>query len=159
MCRITWSKARLTRQTTERLRNKLEDATRTRQISLDEALDNDLREIVHQKSSIISESHPKDSFARIFWENQERSMSFKNSKSMRWDPLMIRWCLYLRHLSSGSYEMLRDSGFIRLPSQRTLRDYTYFTKVSVGFSCEIDRQLMVAAKIDTCPERDKCVMP
>ena len=40
---------------------------------------------------------------------------------------LVRWCLYLRHLSSGGYELLRSSGILTLPSQRTLRDYIYTT--------------------------------
>ena len=58
----------------------------------------------------------------------------KSTQGMRWDPLMIRWCLYLRHLSSGAYEMLRSSGVLHLPSQRTLRDYKYYTTAKAGFS-------------------------
>ena len=54
--------------------------------------------------------------------------------------------------------MLRESGAIRLPSQRTLRDYTYYTKATTGFSDEVDRQLMEAAKIHSCPEREKYVL-
>ena len=71
---------------------------------------------------------------------------------------MICWCLYLRHLSGASYEMLRESGAIKLPSQRTLRDYTYHTKATTGFSCEVDMQLMEAAKIHMCLEREKYVV-
>ena len=76
---------------------------------------------------------------------------------MRWDPLTIRWCLYLRHVSGRGYDMLRESGVIMLPSQRTLRDYTYFTRATVGFSEEIDQQFMEAAKIQSCTEREKCI--
>lgn len=77
---------------------------------------------------------------------------------MKWAPMMIRWCLYLRHLSSNAYETLRTSGALRLPSQRTLRDYTHFTRTSYGFSLEVDQQLMDAASILSCPEREKCVV-
>ena len=61
---------------------------------------------------------------------------------MRWHPLFIKWCLYLRHLSGKAYELLRDSGCVRLPSQRTLRDYTHYISASVGFSAEVDEQLL-----------------
>ena len=44
--------------------------------------------------------------------------------------------------------MLRDSGVIKLPSQRTLRDYTYYTKAACGFLEDVDQQLMMVAKID-----------
>ena len=52
-----------------------------------------------------------------------------------------RWCLYIRHLSSTAYDVMRNS-VIKLPSQRTLRDYTYYTEACVGFSSTVDRQLI-----------------
>ena len=52
---------------------------------------------------------------------------------------------------------MRSSGCIRLPSQRTLRDYTHYTKASTGFSDDIDRQLTHAANLEHCPEREKYV--
>ena len=54
-----------------------------------------------------------------------------------------------------AYETLRSSGCIRLPSQRTLRDYTHFVTTSTGFSDEVDIQLALAADVDHCPEREK----
>ncbi len=54
--------------------------------------------------------------------------------------------------------MLYKSGCIRLPSQRTLRDYTYYVKASIGFSSEVDEMLMKAADVSSCPGRDKCVL-
>ena len=77
---------------------------------------------------------------------------------MRWDPLMVKWCIYLRHKSSGAYELLRDSGCISLPSQCTLRDYTHYVNATVGFSSEVDMQLASAAKLDLCEEYEKCVI-
>ena len=99
-----------------------------------------------------------------------------NPRGMRWHPLMIRWCLYLRHksvitihnyhtihvydaqLPGAAYDALRTSGCIRLPSQRTLRDYTHYIKSSSGFSTDVDKMLMDAARITTCPEREKYVI-
>ena len=54
--------------------------------------------------------------------------------------------------------MLRESGVICLPSQRTLRDYTYHIQSSIGFSEEVDKYLMEVAKISLCPEREKYVV-
>ena len=70
----------------------------------------------------------------------------------------FRWCLYLRHLSSSAYEVLRNSGVLRLPSQRTLRDYTYHTESAPGFSASVDKYLMDTADINTCPERERNVI-
>ena len=74
---------------------------------------------------------------------------------MRWHPLVIKWCIYLRHLSGSAYELLRNAGYLKLPSQRTLRDYTYLTSARVGFSSEIDAQLMKAAG-DGSKEYERC---
>ena len=71
---------------------------------------------------------------------------------------MIRWSLYLRHLSSGAYEALRESGVIKLPSQRTLKDYTYYTSASPWFSVDVDCQLMDIANISSCSELEKYVI-
>lgn len=77
---------------------------------------------------------------------------------MKWHPLMIRWCIYLRHLSSRAYDTLRVSGVIQLPSQRTLRDYTYYTEAKHGFCSSVDNQLREVAGLKKCPEREKYVI-
>ena len=59
---------------------------------------------------------------------------------------MIRFCLHLQHKSSGAYEVLRDSGVIKLPSQCTFRDYTHYAIAQVGFSSEVDKMLIQALK-------------
>ena len=50
--------------------------------------------------------------------------------------------MYLHHKSSGAYKTLRDSGVIRLPSGRTLRDYRHFAPAKTGFSYDYDKQLI-----------------
>lgn len=71
---------------------------------------------------------------------------------------MIRWCIYLRHKSSGAYDLLRESGVVSLPSQRTLRDYTHYIPPSTGFSSEVDQQLIAAAQIEKLEDWQKCVI-
>ena len=122
-------------------------------------LDDHLTEIATMKSSEIEQLLEEGTFGQVFWNAQKRDLSVKNLCGMRWDPVMIRWCLYLRHLAgSSAYEMLRESGAIKLPSQRTLRDYTYYTKTKSGFGDDVDQQLMEVAHIRTCPERERYVI-
>ena len=71
---------------------------------------------------------------------------------------MIRWCLYIHYCSSGTYEALRQSGVLKLPSQRALRDYTHHTEAPPWFSSEVDTMLMKAIEIGTCPEQNKCIL-
>ena len=138
--------SRINQQRAEGLKVRLERATELRGTVVGEDLHGDLKQIMEENSPFIAESYPQESFARSFWESQQRASSLKDARSMRWDPLMIRWCLYLHHLSGSAYEMLRESGVIKLPSQRTLRDYTYYTKATTGFSDEVDRKSTLALR-------------
>ena len=153
------SETRVCKQQISHLYARIDDLIAQRSIAVDDDLGAHLKDITDQYSSKVAECHPEGSFAKSFWDAQCKALSLKNMKSMKWDPVVIRWCLYLRHLSgSSAYEMLRESGVIKLPSQRTLRDYTYYTKAAPGFSDDVDRQLMEAAKLDTCAEFEKYVV-
>ncbi len=55
------------------------------------------------------------------------------------------------------YTLVRSS-VLKLPSKRTLRDYTHYTEAAPGFSAKVDSMLMRAAKVDNCPERSKCML-
>ena len=44
-----------------------------------------------------------------------------------------------------SYEQLQKSGYIKLPSQSTLRDYTHHIPGKVGFSAEVDEYIVDVA--------------
>lgn len=52
----------------------------------------------------------------------------------------------LKLLSSSAYHSLRSSGFITLPSERTLRDYTHLFKADTGFQTEVDDMLKKEVK-------------
>ena len=76
---------------------------------------------------------PANNFARIFWQQQV--------KAAKINPLMLKWCIYLRHQSQSAYETIRQSKCVILPSQRTLRDYTHHVKSKPEFSGKVDKQL------------------
>ena len=65
---------------------------------------------------------------------------------------MVRWCLNLKLLSSAAYHSLRTSGFLTLPSERTLRDYSHFIKSPAGFSSDLDQFLAEEADVDHLPD-------
>ena len=140
------------------LKKKLDDVIEESGLTVSTSLHDDLVQIMKDNAEVICTNHPPGTFGRVFWEAQMKAASVKDAKQMRWDPVMVRWCLYLRHLSRSAYEMLRETGTISLPSQRTLQDYTYYIKASVGFSNEVDKQLRIDGKLASCVERDKCVI-
>ena len=123
-------------------------------VEVDDTLHQDLKVIMQENSSKFSLS--PDSFEKVFWEQQEQAASVQKASLMRWHPLMIKWCLYLRHLSGSAYELLHNLG-LKFPSQRTLRDYSYISPTSIGFSNQVDQQLMEAANIAECEEFQKCM--
>lgn len=141
----------------ERLTKKLEEISNIQGSSLDEDVDQDMRDIMREHAQSITDSHPTGTFARVFWEQQLKASSQCDARQRRWHPAMIKWCLYLRHRSSGAYETLRNSGCLKLPSQRTLRDYTHVAGSHIGFSKEVDEMLMKSAKIHQCPNHQKYV--
>ena len=106
----------------------LQEAVEERSIVVTRELNEDLLTIMRQRASDALHGHPPSSFPRLFWKSQQRAASFSDKRSMRWDPLMIKWCIYLHHLSST----LRQTGVLHLPSQRTLRDYTHHIPANSG---------------------------
>ena len=141
----------------DRLKLKLSKVCREQGVCVDDGLHQDLTSIMKNNSQKVLKAFHPNSFGHIFWVQQLEATS-KDPRGMRWHPLMVRWCLYLRHQSQSAYETLRQSGCLVLPSQRTLRDYTHYIKAATGFSAEVDKQLMQAASMKTCKEWEKCMI-
>ena len=133
------------------LQEKLRESTEVEGEEVDESTSADLKQIMEDNDDSILKQYPKGSF---LWTQQKEALAKNSTKGMRWHPLMIRWCLYLRHHSNKAYEVLREAGLC-LPSQRTLRDYTYSTKSAIGFSSSVDQQLLLGSKVLTCKEWEK----
>ena len=107
------------------LQERLDRANHKDGVRLDECTSNGLVSILNKHS----QSPASETFSSIFWQQQLRAASTKDKRGMRWDPAIIRWCLYLHHKSSGCYATLRNSGVINLPSDQTLRDYRHSIKL------------------------------
>ena len=108
---------------------------------------------VHFKNEL-----PEGSFRRLFWQQQLQALSCKDSRQIRWHPMMIKWCLNVKLRSSSAYKAMRDSGFIKLPSERTLRDYTHWTKESSGFQPSSFERLLVDIRYHQLAEWQKYVV-
>ena len=107
-------------------------------ISLDDYLCADLKDIIKENQQSVHELFPEGTFKRLFWDQQAQAASKLDGRQMRWHPAMVRWCLNLKLLSSNTYYALRTSGFMQLPCERTLRDYTHFIKSKSGFQMEVE---------------------
>ena len=56
---------------------------------------------------------------------------------MRWHSSVLKWCLRLYTRSHSLYSDLRESGFLKLPSGRTLSDYKNFCSSKSGWQTSV----------------------
>lgn len=138
-----------------RLRSKIESIQENEGVTVDHCLEQDLKAIMEEKTEEIRGTYPPNSFLRLFRDQQLMAMKNKECRQVRWHPMIIKWCLSLKFLSSRAYGALRS--VLTLPSERTLRDYTHWIDSSTGFHADVDKQLMDEAKVKTCPDFQKYV--
>ena len=86
-----------------RLTAKVAEELETIGVTVDSDMHQDLEKIMEEEEKTTCH---QNSFQRLFWEQQLNDAWQCNANSMRWHPLMIRWCLYLRHQSQSAYETL-----------------------------------------------------
>lgn len=149
---------RLSKLKIQRLEDRIASIIENQSVPTDEDTSIDLEAIMEEEEDVALHGCAEGSFKQIFWKQQKDAASKANKKGIRWHPLMIKWCLFLRYQSSKAYETLRESGCLQLPSQRTLRDYSNCVKARAGFSVDVDQQLLQAASLTTCKEWQKLVI-
>ena len=116
-------------QNNMKLREKIREMTDSQGEVIDDDLNADLTDIMSENHDRIEKTYPEGSFARLFWEEHQKAASVSNSRQTRWHPVLTKWCL-------------RTSGFIKLPSKRTLYDYTHYFIQKPGFQDEVNSQLV-----------------
>lgn len=87
----------------------------------------------HLEDHIGSES---DMFFITLLKDQAKALNVP-SRQMRWHPSVIKWCLRLYAKSHSMYSDLRDSGFLKLPSGRTLSDYKNYSSSKSGWQTSV----------------------
>ena len=95
-------------------------------VIIEEELGLDFQKIMSENDKNITP------FMKLFWEQQQKS--FGKGTTVRYHPMIIRFCLSLASKSASSYDELRSSNVLTLPSRRTLRDYKNAIKPEAGFN-------------------------
>ena len=131
-----------TKQRVAKLENKIEELIIRDGVILDENNAADVQALYTEMSSVVDSEFSENSPQRILWEQQKRYNSLKSKTQMKWHPLVIRFALNLKYLSSSAYTAVRKSGFLSLPSERTLRDYTHWTSAHHGIQLEFVEQFL-----------------
>ena len=115
---------------------------------IDPQLNQDLINVMQKTSEEFHIPFPEGSFRRVFCDQQIKNAKQKDSRQIRWHPLIIKWCLNMRLISSASYHVMRTTGFITLPSERTLRDYTNYIARTHVIQQEVVHQMRQEAKVN-----------
>ena len=114
-----------------------------------------IRSTIEAADSELNDLLPEGSPARLLWDQQKAAATL--GKQMRWHPAVIRWCIALHSKSSSSYNLMRDSGFIRLPHPTTLHAYSHFADATPSFSVHMRKKIADEQKLESCPEFEKNV--
>lgn len=149
------AKVNKSKQMIKKLKSEIANLTERNGMQVDPELHDDMTTIMRECN--IDKLLPEGSFKRLFWEEQLKMAKQKDARQMRWHPTMIRMCLNIKLLSSSTYHALRTSGFMKLPSERTLRDYTHYFKNKARFSDDVDEMLSKEAKLADLPSWKKHV--
>ncbi len=140
-----------TRLAEQKLKRVIEESIMKNGHTLNKELHDDFSTIIKEQSSKIDQTYPEGSFASLFWHEQLKAASLTDNRQMRWHPLIIRWCINMKLLSSAGYHATRTAGFIKLPSERTLHDYTHYFKLTAGYQKEVLKQLQEESQVDKLP--------
>ena len=116
-----------------------------------------MTQIMSDNVDQVHKAYSENSFARLLWDSQLKAATVKDHRQVRWHPLLIKWCLNLKLLSSSAYSAMRTSGFLTLPSERTLQDYVHHFKDKPGFQKEVHELLLQEMKLETNPEKRRYV--
>ena len=129
-----------------------------------QSLENESKEVdpqLHQDFlSLFSSCEEKNvpPFMKLFWDEQQKYNKESKSSSIRYHPMVIKFCLSLATKSPSTYADLRynkktGSGVLVLPSLRTLRDYKNYIHPKRGFNPDVIKDLSEKTKPFSPAER------
>ena len=108
------------------LEHKVEAALATEGIDVEEELSQDMSEILCRANLTQVQ--------KLFLQQQIEASTKPDARGHRWHPAMIRLALHIKMISTSAYDALKDSGFLKLPCNRTLFNYSHFINPTEGIS-------------------------
>lgn len=148
------SRLRATEKKTDYLKEKIKESMSKKAVQVDDELHDGLNQIMDEHAKEINDKYAEGSFHRLFWNEQKRNMS-KFPTQRRWHPMLIRWCIHLKMISSTAYDAVRN--VLSLPCGRTLQDYTHFIEAGVGIQTKVTEQLLSIVKMSSLEDYKKYI--
>lgn len=122
-------KIKLQKQTIDRLQQKMRLMIEKEGQAVDSNLSKDFTDVLLGADLNANQS--------LFLQQQIQYAKCKKKTSMKWHPTLIRMALSLYLKAPGAYKELCDSGFVKLPTSRTLFDYSHVTEIKSGIDSSI----------------------
>ena len=124
-------------------------------VTVDKTQHSLFKEVMEKNAPTFEEGTPQE----LLWQQQMEHASKCNKRSMRWHPLIIRWCLSIYHSSPAAYRQMasKRNKFIVLPHVNTLKKYINFTEPASGFNPDIIERLVEDSNVESIPEFQKNV--
>ena len=139
------------------LENSFSDLLKNQGVEVSEKLSASLQQIISDSENTfntLSDESPQ----KLLWSQQMKYIKRCDKRQMRWHPTIIKWCIAIHTKSSKAYDLLRTSGFINLPHESTLRDYSHFTKAKSGWNVDIVNRIKEDINFKTLEEYQKNVI-
>ncbi|KAK3914528.1 Proteasome subunit beta [Frankliniella fusca] len=108
----------------KRAQAKIQELLQKQGFCLEESLSNDLMELLKNHKITPAQS--------VFLQQQVKASQLKNASGMRWHPTMVRFALSLYITSPAAYKTMRETGMVKLPSNRTLFNYSHAKPIEEG---------------------------
>ncbi|KAJ1524599.1 hypothetical protein ONE63_011084 [Megalurothrips usitatus] len=106
------------------LRRRMQEVIQKKGDQIEDAMSDEFADILRNADITPAQS--------IFIQQQIKASQQKNASGIRWHPTMIRLALSMHLTSPAAYELLRQTGVVKLPSRRTLFDYSHSKPVNEG---------------------------
>lgn len=139
--KLTLQSQRLTCIQLEEQIKKMQTEIKNNGKTVDEGLSRDFQDLFSKTDQ--NEIPP---FMKLFWSEQQKYLQTSNPSTIRYHPMIIKYCLNLASKSASSYNDLRynhknHTGVLVLPSLRTLRDYKNYIRPQRGFNDKVMEDL------------------
>lgn len=143
-------------QRNKRLVQKIQSLMQNEGVYLDRPTSEQVEELVDSSEAELFSLFEPDSYCHLLWQEQKKARKTK-AKQMRWHPAIIRWAIAIHTKSTSAYDLLRKSGFLRLPHFNTLYQYTHFTNPVTGINEELLLRFYADWKIESMEPHEKLV--
>ncbi|KAK3910267.1 Transposable element P transposase [Frankliniella fusca] len=116
----------------QKLKEKVKKMIEQDSVQIDQHLGADFMKVLRNNASKMTDVQ------KLFWTEQLKALARQSSPTgMIWNPMMIRIALHMQNISPAALNYMKDAGFIILPCNGTLYDFTHFVDNSEGIQHEI----------------------